>query len=79
MGLISVKNNCVNPDLRGNQSCVECYFSQVEDNTWVGSQGCWRTGCIASDLNEMRVDRLEKVVATLRESNCRTWMEFLER
>lgn len=79
MGLISVKSKCVNPDLRGNRSCVECYFSQVEGNTWVGSQGCWRTACIASDLNSMHVDRLERIVSTLREAGCRTWQEYLDQ
>ena len=48
-----IKSNpegCVCPNIRGNHSCVECYYSQVnEHNQWVGSQSCWDAQCIVLD------------------------------
>lgn len=80
MGLISVESKCQAPDKRGDKTCVECYFSQVDNrNSWVGSQRCWRSACIAMDLNSVPVDQLARVVDALRESGCSTWREYLNR
>lgn len=38
---------CWNPEMRGDKTCKECYFSQVnERNQWVGSQKCYNSGCL---------------------------------
>jgi len=37
---------CVNETLRSGRSCLECYYSQVENNMWTGSQRCWNAQCL---------------------------------
>lgn len=38
-------DGCVNQRLRGNRTCVECYYSQVRDNKWMGSHRCFDANC----------------------------------
>lgn len=38
-------NGCMDERKRGNRTCIECYYSQVnERNQWTGSQRCWDKG-----------------------------------
>lgn len=30
-------------------SCIKCYYSQVKDGKWTGSQRCWNAQCLLSD------------------------------
>ena len=41
--------NCVCPSMRGELTCGECYWSQVEDGQWRGSQACWDSQCLVLD------------------------------
>jgi len=44
---------CSNPDKRGNRTCVECYYAQVnEHNQWTGNQRCWNAQCLVADARE---------------------------
>ena len=46
-----VKDNpqgCINPDKRGNRTCVECYYSQVKDGQWTGGERCWNAQCLVA-------------------------------
>lgn len=53
MRLKSVPKQCVNDRLRNGRTCLECYFSQVnEKNLWTGTQRCWDAGCIEADMPE---------------------------
>ncbi len=45
---------CVNPSLRGNRTCTECYWDLVdENNTWRGSQSCWNAQCLVLDWDKL--------------------------
>ena len=44
--LKSNPEGCVNPHLRGEKTCLECYWSQTKNASWVGSQRCWDANCI---------------------------------
>lgn len=51
-----IKSNpdgCVNPERMGNKSCIECYYSQVESNTWCGSKSCWNAQCLVLDVDRL--------------------------
>ena len=51
-----IKSNpdgCVCQDVRGNRTCVECYYSHCENGTWHGSQDCWDSQCIVLDVNRL--------------------------
>ena len=41
--------NCVCPSMRGERTCRECYWSQVKDGQWRGSQACWDSQCLVLD------------------------------
>lgn len=63
MRLKDNSNACVEPDYRGERTCRECYFSQVnEKNQWTGSQRCWNAGCIEADTSEMPTDILRALL-----------------
>ena len=44
--------SCVNPDKRGNRTCVECYYAQVKDGQWCGTRRCWEAQCLVPDTRE---------------------------
>lgn len=44
---------CVNPKRKGNKTCIECYYSQVEDNTWRGPQDCYNAQCLVLDVDRL--------------------------
>ena len=37
---------CINNDLRAGRDCSVCYFSQVEDGMFVGTQACYDAQCL---------------------------------
>ena len=39
-------DGCVNEALRGDKTCTECYFAQVGENRWNGSNACWNAQCL---------------------------------
>lgn len=45
-----IKDNpraCVNEKLRGERTCKECYWSQVDaKGQWTGSERCWNSQCL---------------------------------
>jgi len=41
-------DGCVSPDKRGNRTCVECYYAQVKDGQWHGSERCWNAQCLVA-------------------------------
>ena len=46
---------CVDPRRRGERTCTECYFSQVNDrNQWTGNERCWDAQCIVMDVRETK-------------------------
>ena len=46
---------CVEPEYRKERTCLECYFSQVnEKNQWTGTQRCWNSQCLVADVPEQR-------------------------
>ena len=45
---------CVCPSVRGDRTCVDCYWSFVKDNQWVGSQKCWEAQCLVLDTKRFK-------------------------
>ncbi len=54
--VIRIKDNpdgCVNPSKRGERTCTQCYWSQVnERNQWTGDQRCWNAQCLVADIKK---------------------------
>lgn len=42
--LISNPNGCWKKDKP--EDCCKCYWSQVKDGQWKGSQKCWNSECL---------------------------------
>ena len=47
--LKSNPDGCCNPTLRGDRTCMECYWSQVKHAQWHGSQRCFNSNCLVLD------------------------------
>lgn len=46
-------SGCVDQHKRGNRTCIECWYAQVnERNQWTGNQRCWNSECIVPDTRE---------------------------
>lgn len=40
---------CVDESKRGERTCAECYWSQVdENNRWTGDERCWNAQCLVA-------------------------------
>lgn len=49
MRIESNPNGCVDQRKRGERTCAECYWSQVnEKNQWTGSERCWNAQCLVA-------------------------------
>ena len=50
--MVKIENNpsaCVNESLRGERTCAECYWSQVNSkNQWTGNDECWNSQCLVA-------------------------------
>lgn len=45
--IIANPHGCCDKRKRGNKSCVECYYSQVNSrNQWIGTRDCFDAPCI---------------------------------
>ena len=64
-----IKSNpggCCNQELRGQQTCLECYHSFLWNNVWHGSKACWDSECLVldiasrSELDKKRFERLNR-------------------
>lgn len=44
--LKSNPNGCVCSQRRGERTCLECYRSQVVNNSWTGNTACFNAECI---------------------------------
>lgn len=43
-------SGCVDPQRRGERTCIECYYAQVNDkNQWTGNERCWNAQCIVAE------------------------------
>ena len=49
MRIESNPNGCVDQSKRGERSCIECYYAQVNDrNQWTGNERCWKAQCLVA-------------------------------
>jgi hypothetical protein len=46
--IIDNPEGCVCPNIRGDRTCRECYYSQVDENKWTGSRKCWEAQCLVA-------------------------------
>lgn len=56
--IVDNPEGCVNPSVRGDRTCVDCYYSHVKGGQWTGSQRCWDAECLRMDPD--RTDPLYK-------------------
>jgi len=49
----SAPENCVYPTIRGERTCVDCYYDHVINNQWNGPQPCWGAQCIVLDVDKL--------------------------
>ena len=53
MRIESNSNGCVDESKRGERTCAECYWSQVnEKNQWTGDERCWNAQCLVAKKEE---------------------------
>lgn len=49
MRIESNSNDCVDHEKRGERTCFECYYAQVdESNRWTGDERCWNAQCLVA-------------------------------
>ena len=51
-----IKDNpegCMCPEIRGDKTCRQCYWSFVENGLWHGSDRCWNSGCLELDTDRL--------------------------
>lgn len=45
--IVDNPDGCASPRKRGERTCTECYYSQVDEHSnWTGSEQCWKAQCL---------------------------------
>lgn len=60
--LIDNPSECIDMVLRNGRTCTECYFSQIHDGEWTGTEACWNAQCIISEQATNATEKLRHIL-----------------